>query len=270
MSEMIAIAKIDASNRLRTLDPNWVDTLAEDFVVEGHMTPIEVVAIRDGYRLVFGGHRLAAATKLGWTEIKADVQTLDAFLDESRMRLREIKENVLSRGLSTLDRAVNLAEWKAIYEAANRTAGHGGKRRSAAAEIKWQDFATRFSTAAANALDISERSVRLAVQIASGIDKTIRDRIALHPIADNQSELQQLAQEPPARQASIVGVLLSDPPQAGTVGEAIAVIDRVPRPRAVPAYEKLSEKFGRLKDKDQRAFFALHRDAIEAWLAEAR
>lgn len=270
MSEMIAIAQIDATNRLRSIDPDWVAALAEDFAAEGQLTAIEVVAKGEGYRLVYGGHRLEAAKRLGWADIRADVQTLDAFLDESRMRLREIKENVLSRGLSVLDRAVSLAEWKAIYESAKKTAGHGGKRKGAGAAIELQDFATRFSKEAAKAIGVSERSIFLAVQIATGIDKTVRERIALHPIADNQSELNQLAHEPASRQAAIASLILSDPPQAATVGEAIAVLDRLPRPRKVPTYEKLSEKFGRLKEKDQKAFFALHRDAIEAWLAETR
>lgn len=270
MSEMIPLDQIDATGRLRTIDPEWVDALAEDFRVEGHQTPIEVLKIESGFRLVYGGHRLAAAKKVGWTEIRAEVKTLDEFVDESRIRLREIKENMLSRGLSALDRAVNLATWKEIYEATNKTAGHGGKRRGSAEEAKLQDFATRFSASAAKVLGISERSVALAVQIATKIDGGIRERLALHAVADNQSELLRLSQEPKKRQGDIASLLLSEPPQAATVVEAIAVLDRVPQPRTLKPHERISEKFSALPEREQRAFFSLHRDRFEAWLAEAR
>ena len=128
-------------------------------------------------------------------------------------------------------------------------------------------FAASFSKVAAGALRISERSIFQAVQIASGIAPEVRGRISGAPIADITSELLQLAVQDEARQAQIVGLLLSEPAGATSVAEAIAVLDRIPAPVKLAGWEKVSDRFSRLSQPQQYQFFAAHADAIARWMA---
>ena len=288
----IHIADIDASNRLRAINPHWVETLAGQIESGVRLPPIEVVERPDGgYRLIAGGHRLGAHSKALQTEIEAQVWSASEFADEAAIRLREIHENMMRFELTALDRSVHLATWKEIHEAAAPPAkkgrksaadreqeqrqnpaaistpiGAGGKQAQDSAAI----FAGRFSTAAAAALRISERSVRAAVQIATGIGPALRQRIAAHDIADNAGELLLLASQSEDRQARIVNLMLSEPPEATRVADAIAVLDKVQPPPRLAAVAKLSERFSRLKEADQHVFFAAHADAIERWVAGRR
>lgn len=230
--QTIEIARIDASGRLRPINPNWVATLAEELAAGEVLPPIEVVERATGFRLVAGGHRLAAHAAAGRSEIGAQVLSAAEFADEAAVRMREIKENMLRFELTALDRAVHLATWKEIYETDNTVDRRGGKRRGAETQTNRQDFATRFSATAATALDISERTVRMAVQVAAGLAPTVRARIAATPIADTMSELLQLSHQDADRQEKIVGLLLAEPPVASSVAEAIAVLDRPPRRRS--------------------------------------
>jgi ParB family chromosome partitioning protein len=107
------------------------------------------------------------------------------------------------------------------------------------------------------------RSMRIA-----SIPADLRDRIALHAIADNQSELLALAAEPTERQAQVVALLTAEPAQAGSVADALALVDRLPAPKAAVRWEKFSDAFSRMKEKEQDAFFDLQEGAIRRWLAK--
>lgn len=282
----ITIADIDDSDRLRPLNPKWVANFAEQVTAGADIAPIEVVERSGGahaFRLMAGAHRLQGHRQAGRETIVARVFAEIAYPTEAAVRQREIDENVQRYDLTVLDRAVFLATWRDIYEAGNLTASHGGKRRGSGAEIKLQDpatwsddasdaasqrFAARFSTAAAQVLGISERSIFASVRIARRIPRDVRNAIAFWPLADNQTELLQLAAETPERQAKIVRLIGSE--AAARVADAIAILDRVaPAPRLGPV-EKLADRFARLKETEQHAFFAAHAEAINAWLAAQR
>lgn len=263
----IDVSLIDLAAGRRKLDPAWVETLADLFSSQGQKTPIELIATEDRYRLVFGGHRLAAARHLGWVKIGAIVKSPDDFASEAEITLAEITENLARRELSVLDRAVDIARWREIYEAAHLLNKGGRHRKDADPEELSANFALSFSEAAQKTFDLSRRSVFNAVKIAS-IAADVRDRIALHPIADNQSELLALAAELPGRQADVAALLMAEPAQASTVAGAIAILDRVPEPAKPAAWQKLSETFSRLKPRDQRRFFELQEAAILTWVKE--
>ncbi|QDB99677.1 ParB/RepB/Spo0J family partition protein [Mesorhizobium sp. 8] len=263
----IDVSLVDIAAGRRKLDPAWVETLSDLFTEQGQKTPIEVIAAEGRYRLVFGHHRLAAAKLLGWAEIDAVVKSPSDFASEAEITLAEITENLARRELSVLDRAVDIARWRAIYEATHLIAKPGRKAKAIGAEELTAKFAVNFSTAAQKAFGLSERSIFNAVKVAS-IAADVRDRIALHAIADNQSELLALAAEAPPRQADIAALLTSEPAQAASVADAVAILDRVPAPAKTPGWQKLADGFSRLKEADQHRFFSLHEAAIVAWLKE--
>ncbi|TIV71109.1 MAG: hypothetical protein E5V89_11520 [Mesorhizobium sp.] len=193
------------------------------------------------------------------------VKSHDDFASEAEIILAEITENLARRELSMLDKAVDIARWREIYEAAHVLNKGGRPKKNVTLEETTAKFAASFSSAAQKAFGLSERSIYSAVKIAS-IAAEVRDRIALHAIADNQSELLALAAEPPARQADIAALLTSDPAQASTVAGAVALLDRRPPPIKPANWEKLSETFSRMKPREQDRFFELHEAAIQRWL----
>lgn len=267
---MIPLASIDVGSRLRTLDPDWVETLAEDIAANEQKEPIRVVAFEGGFRLIKGARRMAALSLLQRQEVWAIVLAGTAIRDEAALRLEEIKATMLRGDLTALDRAVHVATWKEIYEAAQGPAKRGRKPKEPEpddAEEMSAKFALNFSDAAQKTLRLSRRSVYLALKIAR-IAPDLRVRIALHSIADTQRELLLLAELTPVRQAAIVDLLTADPAQATSVTDAIALLDSVPTPRPVPAYERIHERFAKLKTAEQERFFDLSADAIEVWLAK--
>jgi ParB family chromosome partitioning protein len=211
-STKIKIAEIRVPASRRRLDPAWVATIMADIQAgNGHMIPIEVVPEKtDGYeyRLIFGGHRLAAVAGLGLAEIDAFVKDPKDVATETQIRKREIAENLIRRQLSVLDRAKDIADWRDIYDAEHGTGKTGRKKTR---EIVEDDelsakFALNFSEAAQAVLGISRRSVFHALKIAT-IPEPIRQDISLHPVANSQTDLLQLAAETPERQAAIARLL---------------------------------------------------------------
>ncbi|RUW38736.1 hypothetical protein EOA37_23075 [Mesorhizobium sp. M2A.F.Ca.ET.015.02.1.1] len=270
----IKIADIRVPTNRRRLDPAWVATLALDMQGDnGHMVPIEVVPDAEGgakYKLIFGGHRLAAKVQLGHAEIDAFVRDPKDVANDRQLRKREIAENLIRRQLSVLDRAVDIADWRNIYDAEHGT-GKAGRKKARPVEIAEDDelsarFALNFSDAAQAVLGISRRSVFHALKIAT-IPAPVRESISLHAVADNQTELLLLAAEKPERQEAIARLLTLEAEDAPkTVADAIAVIDRTPKPAAAPKWEKVATGFAQLKESDQHRFFALHEAAIRQWL----
>lgn len=92
----------------RALDEAAVTTLAESMSKIGLLTPITIRTNGDGELvLVAGGHRLAAALKLGWKEI--DCIEFDG--DEIDAELWEIAENLHRAELSALQRDEQIVRW---------------------------------------------------------------------------------------------------------------------------------------------------------------
>lgn len=269
-TEQISIDAILVPAGRRRLDPAWVETLAFLIAEQGQKTPIEVVRDGETLTLVAGAHRLAARKQAGDTVILANVTPREDFESEAEITLAEITENLGRRELSVLDRAVDIARWRDIYEATNDVAGRGRPKKrkldEAASEKITDKFVSNFSTHAQRVLDLNERSIFRALRIAR-IGAEVRHRISLLPLADNQSELLLLAGETPDRQAKIAEMLAAETPLAGSVAEAIAILDRLPKPLRVERWQKLSNAFSALKERDQAAFFDLHAEAIERWLA---
>lgn len=273
--EDINIALIDILPGRRVVDKNWVEALAADMEVHGQMQPIEVVQTEDRFRLISGAHRIGASKLRGLTTVTAIVKEAASFASEADMKLREIAENFMRRGLSVLDRAQDVSEWRKIYEDVRGTVTAGRKKnRSKSAPISEEEldadvsaFAASFTLAAQSALNLNKDAIKRALRIAS-IDASVRQRIATYPIADNQSELLALAAEPPERQSAIAGMLLALPPLAHSVAAAIAILDRAPVAPKIEPWARLSDKFSKLPEPAQRRFFQEHWDLVEAMIAE--
>ncbi|RLQ88883.1 ParB/RepB/Spo0J family partition protein [Notoacmeibacter ruber] len=271
---LISIEKVDSGDRLRALDPDWVQLLAEDIEQDGMTQPIRVVERGDGYRLIDGARRLAAHIALERTEIEARIEPSKALADDAAIRLAEIKGNLLRGELTALDHAVYVAAWCDLYQGVHGKAKRGRRPNDGsftgsddALEEMSAKLALNWTEAAQNTLNISRRGIFRSLKIVD-IDINVRKRIALHPASKVQRELLLLADLTPVRQNAVADILMADEPQAVTVNEAIALLDYAPAAVPVPAYERISERFSRLKPKEQEKFFELHAERIEAWMAE--
>ncbi|KQQ85852.1 ParB N-terminal domain-containing protein [Aureimonas sp. Leaf324] len=268
----IPIAMIDAGNRLRVLDPAWVRTLADDMAVGGQEEPIRVVERGDRFQLVSGARRLAAAALLAWDEIEAKVKPAGALPDEASARLAEIKADMMRGEPTVLDRARYIAAWRAVYETVHAPAKPGRKpkpRTPQEADELSAKFALNFSDAAQEALQISRRSLFLALKVATIPDETARC-IALHPIARKQSELLMLADLAQPRQVAVVEMLTAEPARADSVSTAIMLLSGGAGVVEKANYERFQERFVAWKPAERHAFFELNAAEFEEWLAMRR
>jgi ParB family chromosome partitioning protein len=121
--QRIPLDAITVGDRLRAVDPDHVAHIAASIGQIGQQAPILVApAGADGRHLLLAGaHRLEALRLIGQGTAAALIVDVDA-LDR---RLIEIDENLMRRELSELDRAVFLAERKAIYEQRHPEARNG-------------------------------------------------------------------------------------------------------------------------------------------------
>ncbi|HYH17538.1 MAG TPA: ParB/RepB/Spo0J family partition protein [Azospirillum sp.] len=251
----IPLADIDVGERLRAIDEGHAMLLAENIRESGRMRQrIEVLVVAAGYRLIAGGHRYRAAQILGWTHI--EVRAYSGSDDAAR--LAEIDENLVRHDLNPLDRAVFLAERKALYEKLHpetKAGVAGGKARQGAAT----DIMS-FARDTAERCGLDERTIQRAVMIASRLAPEVRARIAGTWIARKQSELLALAKVEPAKRLAVIDALLADDSPVNTVQAALRVVDGA----AEPVSDDREKKVAALRKAWDRA----GRQGRRAWLAE--
>ena len=137
------------------------------------------------------------------------------------------------------------------------------KEREAEAENKSAILA--LSEQVAEEVDLSRRSFFRAIEIDKGLFPDIKERIRDTWIANHQAGLQALAKVPADVQERACDLLLSDPPQATSVGDALLLAEG----RALPKnddkhYLRVTATWSRLSIKSRRAFIDDHkREFIE-------
>lgn len=207
----IEISAIRVAKRLREVDQDNVDLLTKSLDEIGLLTPLWVrEAAGDGHHsLIAGAHRLAAAKKLGWAEVPClvfSVSKLDA-------KLLEIDENLIRRELSELDRAVFLAERKAVYEALHPETKKGGYDRESIND-KFVIYETGgvpcFVEATAVKLRVDKRTVSRSIARAANIPADVRKLISSTWIANKGVVLDALARLPHEQQRAVAPLMLKE------------------------------------------------------------
>jgi ParB/RepB/Spo0J family partition protein len=178
--------------RLRAVNPDAVETIAESMSRLGQLSPI--VVLPDG-TLIAGHHRVQAAKRLGWDEIDAVVRADD----DEIVRLMEIDENLARNELSVLERAEFVARRRSILE----SNGDGEK----------------FAENVAKATGRSKRSVEHDQRIGT-LPDAIRDLIRGTSIADSTRGLLALARTDAAELTRIATL-----PEADAREAILAIVD---------------------------------------------
>ncbi|WP_298815421.1 ParB N-terminal domain-containing protein [uncultured Roseibium sp.] len=224
--QSIKISLIDSpEGRLRDVDQDWAECLAGMFVETGQKTPIDVVASGKKFTLVAGAHRLTAAKLSKWKEIDARILEPEGDQAADDLRLHEILENLGRKDFNALERCEALHEMKRIYEAKHPETKHGGKRGNQhTGGEKRQVAIFAFCQNAAESTGLSDRSVRLAIQIFDGLSPATRELLKGTQIAEKQSELKALSDLNAAEQNNVLDLILCDEPKAGSVADAKTVL----------------------------------------------
>lgn len=200
----IPLTEIDATDRLRRVDPAHVEAIALSIEQCGLQAPVILRPDGNRYRLVAGWHRLSAVEKLGWTSIDAIVQNLT----EDEARLVEIDENLMRRELSALDRALFLAKRKESFDQLHPETAKPGRRKKELAKT-FRQFGETFAKATANRLGLNKRTIEIALALAKSLSPEAREVLRLSDIADNQAELLKLATLEPEKQIAAARMLAS-------------------------------------------------------------
>ena len=226
-AEIVEVTRIDATDRLRPVDPSWIEVLAASIADNGLQQPIQVMAGANGeaYRLVDGAHRLEAARSLGLVAIPAVVVKATTKTPDMERRLLEIDANLMRFELTPLDRAAFLAQRKEVYEALHPEARHGGDRRSPARNQTATMAIWSFSRDAAEKTGLSERSIRRAVRIWTRLGPEVVGRLRGTTVGASGKELEALAKLDPETRSKAVALISAPENPARSVAQAVKVIE---------------------------------------------
>lgn len=97
--EDIDISRIIVKDRAR-IDLGDIDELASQITAAGRL--IQPISVDQNYKLLAGGRRLAAVTKLGWSSIPAVIHRIDNKVDARRI---ELLENIARKDMNWVERA---------------------------------------------------------------------------------------------------------------------------------------------------------------------
>lgn len=233
MSRLIPIEKIDVPRRQRSFDPAWAEALGAMYLNKEPVPAIGVSPDGDRFRLVFGLHRLEGAKGAGLTAIPAEEIKLDERDLEASAAWHEALENLMRRELNALDRMAHLSAAKASHDRLfPQAARRGPKTRSD--EDNSATFAQfGFAKSVAEQVGFSESLIKNLIAAYRKFEDRTLLRLQGTWLADKQSELFALSKFEPVRQKTILDYLLSSPPQASNVADAVALIEERARPDAV-------------------------------------
>ncbi|MEP2705235.1 MAG: ParB N-terminal domain-containing protein [Roseibium sp.] len=261
----IRVTLIDIpTGRLRDVDPEWSACLAGMFTEAGHKTPIDVEADGKRFKLVAGAHRLAAAKLLKWKDIDARVLEPSSEHGADEMRLHEILENLARKDFNALERCEALFELKRIYEALHPDTKHGGNRGNQhTGGQKRQVAIFAFCQNAAETTGLSDRSVRLAVQIFEGLSPQTRERLKGTSFANKQSDLKTLSALDAEQQSKVLDLIFGDNPKATSIADALVITQgRKPVSEAEQLFKRVSDILPNLPRATRSAVFRQHKKEI--------
>jgi len=253
-TETVPIADIVIPKGRRRIDDANVKTIADSIKAEGLLQPIALTA---DYKLIFGLHRIEAKKLLKQKTIEARIYAVSA----SEAELMEITENICRHALDALDYSKALARMKALYLEVHPETAQGASGAAVAhkASVQTADSAVvepqatkSFTADTASKTGKAERTIREDVAIGQAIPDDVAKTLAGTDVADNKSQLKQLAALPEAEQRKAAKKIASG--KAETVAEATGKV--VPRKDATPADEA-------------KAQIKIWADTISRWLGQS-
>ncbi|TYC56106.1 chromosome partitioning protein ParB [Rhodobacterales bacterium] len=264
--QSIRLSLIDIpEGRIREVDYDWAECLRDMFMEIGQKTPIDVVENGKRYSLVAGAHRFTAAKLAKWREINARILEPSSENSAGELRLHEILENLGRKNFNTLERCEALSELKRVYEELHPQARRGGDRRSQRfknnGENQTASFA--FSKNAAETTGLSDRSIRLAVQIFEALAPATRERLKGTKFAETQADLKALGCLDPEMQSRVLDLVTDEYPEASTIKDAVTMLEgRRPETETDRIFRRSLTYFCKLSKSGRQHIFRLHKREI--------
>lgn len=264
--QTITLADVKTAGRLRPVSEAGVASILASVGEIGRIKdPIHVRKKRDGLFLMAGGHRMAAYSKLGVTEVEAWVW---ADITDDFARMIEIDDNLAGAEMCPLDTAIFLARRKEVYERLHPETKRGVA--GALAKHSATDIVSVASFAAATAekFGIDERHVRRLV--AAGAKLSPRDTQLLRsaPQAVTLKDLSDIAKlaEAPDRYEAVQAFADGKVKKIGEAIKAIAVrksgIEPAVKDPVDEAFKALSALWARAPMAAKRRFMMEHADEL--------
>lgn len=198
----VSISEIKVRDGRRKVHEGRAAEIAQSIADVGLLNPI---TITQDYTLIAGAHRLEACKRLGWKEIEATIIDATGLMAE----LAEIDENLMRNDLTEMERALQIAKRKRIYEDLYPDTKHGGDRKSDQV-ANLGNLIPRFTTTTAEITGESERTIYRQVKRGEELAKTpeLVERLENIPqIADSGSALDELIATPPEKRDALLSVI---------------------------------------------------------------
>ena len=206
----IQIFQIKVNEGRRKIDLEAVQELAKSISETDLINPITV---DQDYTLIAGLHRLEAAKLLGWTEIECNVTDLEGLKAE----LAEVDENVVRKGLSSVEYNDLLLRRKEIYERLHPEtratydggAFRGNQHQKVVGEII-SATTKSFTQDTADKLGVSPRTVELSIQTAKNLTTEAKDIIRAAGTKLSKKDAMRLSRLTPEQQADAASQLAEE------------------------------------------------------------
>lgn len=193
----VRISDIVIGENRRAIDDDVVNNIRESIRSVGLLNPI---TIGTNNKLIAGAHRLEACRMLGWTEIESNCINLAGLETE----LAEIDENLIRNDLDVLEQGVYCLRRDRVLEEL-------GIRAKAHRPVKGADSAPLTTTAdIAQQAGMSERTFQQRKQIAESLTPEVHEIIRGTGLADNASQLLNLARVAVPKQKEIAEIVVRD------------------------------------------------------------
>lgn len=259
----IALSDLTISDRLRPVTEAGVAQVVASVEQIGHITDaIQVREVRHKGKaliLMAGAHRVAAAEALGHETIRANIWDCN----DDQSRLFEIDDNLASRELTALERAVFMAERKRVYlrmypETAAGVAGGKARQNSA---IGIMPFAESTAEQFGKSRTWAERYTKIGEAL---IDQ--KDDLAGSPISRSFTDLAALAKAAPEKRAKLIDVIASTAPPTLRDAESRAGFSKQTPPDEEKKMRAMQTAWTRLSVRQKKAWIASLQDDEEVRL----
>jgi len=197
---MLRVDDIEMGPGRRPVQQDAADRLAQSMSDIGLRTPITVRNVQGRIVLVAGAHRLAAAKKLGWSEIACYSA---ASMTDDDARLWEISENLHRSELTALERDELFAEYVRLGDARAKTAGATCTSSLPDGRKKGPQHMPSGINAAARELGIEGTAAKRAIKVAS-LSPEAKEAARELGLDDNRSALLKAASAAPDKQAEAI------------------------------------------------------------------
>jgi N6-adenosine-specific RNA methylase IME4 len=208
--KVIPISKIKIPHRLRQLDLEKVDEIAESISQIGLLHPI---IVDKKNKLISGSHRLEAYKNLNYKTIPASIVDLSKL----KTSLAEIDENLKRNELSVLEVGEHLINRESILEQMGVRAKQGDNRFTDRGEMDYT------STKLADEMGFSKRSYLQRKQIVNNLSKDVIETLKDVRHDNNLTALLDLSKQPTNIQSK-VSTLLSSNGQNHSIKTALKAI----------------------------------------------